>query len=68
MIGRPEFEGDLLKMRNAVEVIQETGTDEDRAFARYKERVGELPDEDAAFFLRALIVGEMKSYGEKGEE
>jgi len=57
VINQAEFNEDIAKMRRAAEIIEVTGSDEEKAFAMFKENTGEVPDEDTAYYLRALIIG-----------
>lgn len=54
---RVEFDAEIAKMRDAIKLIQEIGPDERRAFGIYEANTGTPPDEDMAYYLRALIVG-----------
>jgi glyoxylase-like metal-dependent hydrolase (beta-lactamase superfamily II) len=54
---RVEFDAEIAKMREAIKLIQEIGPDERRAFGIYEANTGTPPDEDMAYYLRALIVG-----------
>lgn len=54
---RAEFDEYTSKMREAAKVIEAIGADEEKAFALAEAKSGEAPDEDTAYFLRALIAG-----------
>jgi glyoxylase-like metal-dependent hydrolase (beta-lactamase superfamily II) len=57
VLTRAEFDEEISMMREAVEVIQEIGSDEEKAFATVAASTGRPPDENMAYYLRALIVG-----------
>jgi len=60
---RAEFEEEISKIREAVKLIEETGADEEKAFALFEAKTGETPDEDTAYYLRALIAGAAEQGG-----
>lgn len=54
---RAEFDLYTSKMREAAQLVQAIGADEGKVFAASEEKTGAPPDEDTAYFLRALIAG-----------
>ena len=54
---RADFNEDISKMREAAKMVKEAGPDEKKVFAMIEANTGEVPDEDYAFFVRALITG-----------
>jgi len=55
---RAEFYAEISKIRHCVKLIEEAGADEKQAFTLFEEDTGKVPDEDTAYYLRALINGE----------
>lgn len=54
---RAEFNEEISKMREAAHLIAEIGPDEETAFGMVTAKTGNAPDEDLAYYLRALIAG-----------
>ena len=54
---RAEFDACTDKMREAAKLVEAVGADEGKVFAAAEAKTGEPPDEDTAYFLRALIAG-----------
>ena len=54
---RAEFARYTDKMRQAAKLVGAFGADEGKVFAVAEAETGQPPDEDAAYFLRALIAG-----------
>jgi glyoxylase-like metal-dependent hydrolase (beta-lactamase superfamily II) len=54
---RAEFDDYTTKMREAVQLVEAIGADEEKVFAAAKAKTGSPPDEDSSYFLRALISG-----------
>lgn len=54
---RANFHEQILKMRTSIQVVEAIGPDEDKAFAAIESQTGKQPDEDEAYYLRALITG-----------
>jgi len=57
VLTRTEFARLVVKMRLAVKLVEEFGPDEGAVFSAAKERTGETPDEDLAYFLQRMIAG-----------
>jgi glyoxylase-like metal-dependent hydrolase (beta-lactamase superfamily II) len=57
VLTRTEFENVIGKMRLAVKLVEEFGSDEGVVFPAAKDRTGEMPDGDLAYFLRRVIAG-----------
>lgn len=54
---RAEFDEEIDQMREAVEIVEESGADEKKAFALVKAKTGEAPDENWVYYISALIAG-----------
>ncbi len=54
---RAEFDDYITKMREAAQLVEAIGADEEKVFAAAEAKTGSPPDEDSAYFLRALIAG-----------
>ena len=52
-----EFKKEISKMRYAIDLVREAGPDEKKVFTVFEETKGVPPDEDSAYYLRALIKG-----------
>ena len=54
---RDEFNTEIAQMREAVEIVEESGANEEKAFALVEAKTGEAADEDWNYYIRALIAG-----------
>ena len=54
---RSEFEEEVSKIREAAQIIEDSGNDKEKALALFQAKTGETCDEDMAYYLHAFIAG-----------